>query len=514
MEYLPPKHLIIRADASTDMGTGHLMRCLALAQGWKDSGGEVTFITACRNDSLLQRLREEGFEMHPLARQHPDSSDWDSTREVLAVLPGAWVVLDGYHLDQTYQHRVKEAGHRLLVIDDTAHLKHYYADIVLNQNLSSEQLQYSVEPYTHLLLGTRYALLRREFLGWIDWKREIPEVAHRLLVTLGGSDPENCTLKVVQALQLMDTPGLEATVVIGAGNPHAEVLEAAIRRGSMPIRLVCNAKNMPELMAWADMAVASAGTTTWEFLFLGTPALFLILADNQSLVAQQIEGQKVGKMLGWAGSMSVQSLAESIAWLAKDSRLRAEMSTNARRTVDGKGTERVVAALHQTRTHGLKLRPVTLEDCRQLWEWANDPAVRAASFSSAFITWEEHVNWFQRKLADPHCLIYIILDKQGTPVGQVRFDTSGNEAEISTSISSPYRGYGYGMEAINIASEHLFKETAVSRIYANIKQDNIASYRAFTEAGYREIGVELVKGNPALRMVLDKNGKFSKNDCY
>ena len=106
------------------------------------------------------------------------------------------------------------------------------------------------------------------------------------------------------------------------------------------------------------------------------------------------------------------------------------------------------------------------------------------------------------------------LPKLETPVGQVRFDTSGNEAEISTSITSPYRGYGYGVEAIDIASEYLFQETAVSRVYASIKPDNVVSYRAFTEAGYREIGVEVVKGSPTLRMVLDKNEKLSKSGCY
>jgi UDP-2,4-diacetamido-2,4,6-trideoxy-beta-L-altropyranose hydrolase len=514
MERPDERHLLIRADASTRIGTGHLMRCLALAQAWKDAGGQVVFITSCQNEGLLHRLQEEEFDVRVLACPYPDLGDWDYTKDIVASYPNAWVVLDGYHFDEVYQQMVKQAGHRLLVIDDMAHLKHYYADIILNQNLHADQLCYSCEPYTRLLLGTEYVLLRREFLAWRDWKREAPETARRLLVTLGGSDPENYTLEVIQALQLTDSPGLEATVVIGAGNPHAETLKASIRQGSPPIRLVSKVKNMPELMAWADVAVASAGTTTWELLFLGTPALFLILADNQSLVAQQIEGQKIGKTVGWAGRISVRSLAESIDRLAKDSRLRAEMSANARRTVDGRGTERVVTALHQTRTHGLKLRPVTPEDCRLLWEWANDPVVRAASFSSALIVWEEHVNWFQQKLADPHCPIYIILDKQETPVGQVRFDTSGNEAEISASISSPYRGYGYGVEAIDIASEYLFQETAVSRVYASIKLDNVVSHRAFTEAGYREIGVEVVKGSPALRMVLDENEKLSKRGCY
>ena len=181
--------MIIRTDASIQIGSGHMMRCLALGQAWKDAGGKVTFVTACQSDGLLQRLREEEFDIHLLARPYPDPGDWNYTKNILAAHPNAWVVLDGYHFNEAYQQCVKEAGHRLFVINDMAHLKHYYADIVLNQNLHAEQLRYSCEPYTRLLLGTRYVLLRREFLRWQGWQREIPDIACKVLVTLGGSDP-------------------------------------------------------------------------------------------------------------------------------------------------------------------------------------------------------------------------------------------------------------------------------------------------------------------------------------
>jgi len=244
------KQLLIRADAGTEIGSGHLMRCLALGQAWKDAGDEVIFITSCQNEGLLQRLREEDFEIHIIASKYPDADDWEHTKEILADHPDAWVVLDGYHFDEGYQQLVKEAGYRLLVIDDMAHLKHYYADIILNQNLHAEQLQYPCEPYTSLLLGTNYALLRKEFLAWRDWKREIPEIALHVLVTLGGSDPENHTLKVIKALQKVGVPDLEAVVVVGAGNPHYDLLKAHIKQSNPSIQLIRDAKNMPELMAW------------------------------------------------------------------------------------------------------------------------------------------------------------------------------------------------------------------------------------------------------------------------
>jgi UDP-2,4-diacetamido-2,4,6-trideoxy-beta-L-altropyranose hydrolase len=325
------------------------MRCLALAQAWKDAGGEVTFITACQSEGLLQQLKEEGFDLHTLAFPHPDPGDWHYTKDILATHPDAWVVLDGYHFDESYQQRVKEVGHRLLVIDDMAHLKHYYADVVLNQNLHAEQLHYSGEPHTRLLLGTRYALLRREFLAWRGWKREIPQAARRVLVTLGGGDPENHTLKVIQALQEVDVPDLEAIVVVGASNPHADVLEAASRQSRVPIRLVRNARNMPELMANADVAVTGGGISSWELAFMGLPSLILAWADSQYPIARALDAAGVAQELRSHRdrNMPATDMGRILVWLLQEAEVRAEMARRGQQLVDGQGAQRVLESLKE-----------------------------------------------------------------------------------------------------------------------------------------------------------------------
>ena len=343
------KRLIIRADANAQIGTGHLMRCLALAQAWQDVGGEVIFVTACRNEGLLGRLREEGFEVHLLSSSHPDPGDWEVTKNVLAGHPDAWVVLDGYHFDETYQKRIKDAGNHLLVIDDMAHLKHYYADIVLNQNLHAEDLHYSCEPYTKPLLGTKYVLLRREFLARRDWKREIPKMARRGLVTLGGSDPGNYTLKVIQALQKVDISGLEATVVIGASNPHADVLKKAMEQSRIPIRLIHNAKNMPELMAWADVAISGSGSTCWELAFMGVPIISLVLTENQRGVAKALSEAGVALNMGWFEQVTDSQVAKVLIDVLNSYDRRRKMNLAARALVDGEGAARVVMHLRGER---------------------------------------------------------------------------------------------------------------------------------------------------------------------
>lgn len=346
------KSLLIRADANARMGTGHLMRCLALAQGWQAQGGHTIFITACDKNGLSQRLSKEGFQTINLDRPFPDPVDWEITSQVLAAYPDAWVVLDGYHFDSLYQRRIKEAGHPLLVIDDLAHLDHYYADIVLNQNTHAEQLHYSSEPYTRLLLGTRYVLLRSDFLAWQGWRREIPDVARKVLVTLGGSDPDNQTLKVIKALKQVDVEGLEATIVVGACNLHFQELQSAIRHSPFAIRLVRNVTNMPGLMAWADMAISAGGSTCWELAFMGLPVIILVLAENQKVVAKELQSAGIGLSLGWYSEVSETDIVAALTTLISDPIKRATMSQEGQRLVEGKGIDQSCLLLIDYYTKG------------------------------------------------------------------------------------------------------------------------------------------------------------------
>ena len=337
--------VLLRADANTRIGMGHLMRCLALAQGWKARCGQAAFVTACESDGLRQRLSDEGLQVVTLERPYPDPADWEITSQALAAHPVAWVVLDGYHFDSAYQRQVKEAGHRLLVIDDMAHLDHYYADVVLNQNINAEQLRYSCEPYTCLFLGTRYVLLRSEFLAWQGWQREIPKVARKVLVTLGGGDPDNQTLKVIRALQQVDVDGLEVVVVGGASNPHFQGLQSAARNSQFAIRLAQNVADMSQLMVWADMAVSAGGSTCWEMAFIGLPAVVLVLAENQQGIAAGLDQAGVVLNLGWCTEVSIEQVANTLMGLFENCGLRRQMSQRGRELVDGLGAKRVVEFL-------------------------------------------------------------------------------------------------------------------------------------------------------------------------
>jgi len=339
-----PERILIRADGSPRTGTGHVMRCLALAQGWQRAGGHAIFAQAETTPALEARLKGEGVETVRLNVGPGTDLDAAQTASKARSDAVSAIVADGYVFGAAWQRRIKDAGCRLLLVDDFAHAEHYSADWVLNQNLNaSPDLYARRESYTQMLLGTRYAQLRRDFLAWGKWQRAFPPVARRVLVTLGGSDPDNATGKVIDALALLRD--WEAVVVAGGSNPNLAKLEAARAFSPCDLRLVVDATNMPQLMAESDVAVAAAGTTSWELAFMGLPAVTLVLADNQRANAECLHAAGLSRNLGWHSHASPESIARGLEPLRTDVLARTEMSRVGRAVVDGAGADRVAAIL-------------------------------------------------------------------------------------------------------------------------------------------------------------------------
>jgi UDP-2,4-diacetamido-2,4,6-trideoxy-beta-L-altropyranose hydrolase len=334
-------HLIIRADASVRTGTGHVMRCLALAQAWRRSGGSAIFASAEITAALKARLANEGFQCVHLAVMPGSNDDSAITGELAKSHNAEWIVADGYQFGLAYQRGIKDAGLRLLMLDDYGHAEEYVADLVLNQNLAADPTLYARRaPHTRLLLGTRYALLREEFLSWRDWQRGIPAVGRKVLVSLGGSDPDNVTANVIQALA--GSEDLEIVVVVGGSNPHLETLQSKIQIPRSRISLVVDATNMPELMAWADVAIAAGGSTSWELAFMGLPSLVLTIADNQIAISTALESRGLSITLASPNQQSSRSLSPAIQAILSNHEQRSCMNTLGRHLVDGCGSGRVV----------------------------------------------------------------------------------------------------------------------------------------------------------------------------
>ena len=490
---LPP--LLVRADADGARGIGHVLRSLALAHAWHGQGGRVEFLTTQPTPALRRRMEVAGATVSEIARPCSADGDLEATRATIARLGSdsaalPWVILDGYHFMPTYQNAIRRSGCRLLVIDDTAHLARYDADIVLNHGALAPRLEYQVNADAWLLLGTRYALLRAEFERWRDFQRPIPETARNILLTLGGADAGNLTAKVMDALALLKDRAFDVQVLAGPLNPHIDALRRhAAATPNMQIHT--DVIDPSPLMAWADIAIAAAGTTAWELAFMQTPALLLVAAPNQTDVADGIAEFAAGQSLGRAEDLRPDDIAVALRQLIDDPARRRLMAERGRNLVDGGGPARVLAAMHErqsfNRQSEFTIRRAGVDDALLLWQWANDPLTRRNSFSRAAISWDDHQAWCAKQFAAPDCRLWI-MQIGDLPVAQIRYDRvvsdMGVAAEISFSVAPGFRGLQLGTRLLEATAPLATGELAADSIQAVALQGNEASRRVFLKAGF------------------------------
>lgn len=346
---LVSRTLLFRADASVAMGTGHVMRCLALAQAWQDSGGRAVFAMAEVPAAVRARVLTEGVEVAPIEAPAASDDDARQVKELAHRYRTDWVVLDGYHFGAGYQREVKSGGPKVLLLDDEGCFERSPVNLILNQNPNAiESMYVQREPSTRLLLGTQYALLRREFLGWRQWKRDINTTPRHLLVTMGGSDPENLTSLVIKGLSLIKTEGIRSLIVAGGSNPHFGLLQKLASGSGGSIQLQELVSNMPELMAQADLAIIAAGGTLWELLYMSCPVLSFARNPVQGRILDELCRSGVVQILDDPKHVEPAALALAIDELATAPERLATMSKLGRQQVDGGGSRRVCEILAES----------------------------------------------------------------------------------------------------------------------------------------------------------------------
>lgn len=491
--------LLIRADATTRMGTGHVMRCLALAQAWQAAGGQAALAAVDLDSGLESRLAAEGVDVRRLAAEAGSARDARDTAAMSRELGAAWLAVDGYQFGAAYQQALKKAGASLLFVDDYGHANHYHADLVLNQNIQAREALYPRrEPHTRLLLGPRYALLRREFWPWRGRPRTIRPEARRVLVTLGGSDPDNVALKVLAALGQIAVDGLQGLLILGSSNPHEAALRQAIEEMGIRVRVEQRVTSMPEHMAWADVCVAAGGGTAWELALMGLPGLLFVLAANQQANAEGLHAAGVAHNLGWHGEASPAAVARELERVLRSPEVRSAMAGAGQHMVDGYGAQRVATTM--TGRAVVRVRPAGAADARRIFDWANDPVTRAMSFHPDPISWTEHEGWFRRVTSDPGVLLFIAEVEEGegwAPCGQVRIDEDGT---VSLAIAPRHRGRGLAVPALRAAVAHA-GQRGHRELTAYVKPENERSRKVFSEAGFDRAGQTEVRGQLCLRYI-------------
>lgn len=477
----------VRIDASPAIGSGHAMRCLSLADALKELGASVHFVARDLPGHLAGIIAARGHALLALPAGSADEAR-DAQETLAACAPCDWIVVDHYALGAAWEDTARGVA-RVLAIDDLG--RPHRAELVLDQNFHADAERRYAESAgagCTLLLGPRYALLAPEFAAARARVRAREGAVRRLHVFLGGMDAANVTEVVLKAIARLEATDLQLDVVIGAGHPARERIEAlgAVLPGA---RVHVETRRMATLLADADLAIGAGGSATWERCALGVPTLGLCVAENQREVLRHAARAGLVHAPDIVAD-DVAAIALHLAALLASEGLRHHLSRAGLAFVDARGAQRVAVAL---RTAGLTIRRATTDDSPRLHAWRNDSAVRAVSRNQAPIDGREHEAWLRDTLASPsrHLLIG---ERDGSPVGVVRFDVVDAAAEVSIHLAPEHIGRGEGAALLSAGEAWIRRETpGVALLRAHVIGGNRPSHQLFEAAGYTASSTDYTK---------------------
>ena len=369
--------IAFRTDASLQIGSGHVMRCLTLADALKAQGADCHFISREHPGHLVEVIRQRGYKVNslvahvppaqaaiknivndaPILQQEPAHAAWlgstwqtdaKETAAILTSLQPDWLVVDHYALDQRWEEALAPHYRQLLVIDDLADRRHR-CNLLLDQNLGSQPEHYAslVPAHCHVLTGPQYALLRPEFAVLRPYslqRRQAQPALRQLLVTMGGVDQLNATGQVLQALKTCALPPeCRITVVMGLTAPWLQNVRELAAQMPWPTDVVVNVSDMARRMADSDLAIGAAGSTSWERCCLGLPTLMVVLAENQKPSAQALEAAHAARLIGGVSDIARQLPLITAELTGSDRQHRISLAASA--ITDGQGVEKVLNAM-------------------------------------------------------------------------------------------------------------------------------------------------------------------------
>ena len=336
-------NILFRVDAGPDIGLGHLMRCLALAQALVDRQAEVYF---CVSESTLPlcRARHDWVGRVHVLESHLNASDELEVLEAFVVKHNvALVVLDGYHFDQPYRRKLAGFSCKVACFDDGNFTGRLHCDLVINgaSERSGKIYQQGAEGAVKCV-GEQFRVLRREFSN-------LPAVAidsrHSLTITLGGSDPKNLTIPLLVELEKAGFAG-QIRVLTGAAFPHLNQLKAFLQDSQLTVQHIHDCQQVADVFLNARLTISAAGSSQFELMCAGSPAILLVVADNQRQATQQAATQGWCKTMNVNDSSDTQQIARLAIELWQEQRRLQQMSFKAYDHADSRGAERVVEAIH------------------------------------------------------------------------------------------------------------------------------------------------------------------------
>jgi len=486
--------IVFRVDSSFEIGSGHVMRCLALAEALREQGVKLFFLCKDFEGNFNSHIEKKGFKLHVLNYQGDFNmaEDAEKTVSVLRAEGGVeWLVADSYAIDHQWEKLVGNETRNIMIIDDLANRSHD-CDLLLDQNyhLDMDNRYNGLLPNRcNKLLGPRYALLRREFIEAREKRREKSAQSHRILISLGGSDPANATVVALEAVLSMNRKDMETDVIAGSSNREKERIKKLCDEHSN-VNFHLQVDNMAQLMAKADLAIGVGGISNWERCCVGLPTIALSTASIQESILTAMAMDGIILYAGKSDEAFPEKLSSTISAVLDNPHLKSCLSKKSMELVDGNGANRVAERMLPRR---IKLRPAEPADCDSVFNWRNAEKNRMQSFDKLPIEYASHKTWFEQIVKSGDNVI-LIGEEDEKPVGVLRYDVNDNQAKVSVYLVPGMHGKGYGSHLIEVGSRWLRKNCpGIKTISAEVIPENSVSEKVFIAAGYRARHKLLIK---------------------
>ncbi len=465
--------VVFRADGNSEIGLGHIIRSLALAEMLKEEF-ECVFAIQEPSEALYKQI--ESICTKVIILPLCEAVDTDFMYELDKYLAGnEIVVLDGYKFITTYQRRIKEKKCALVCIDDI-HAYRFVADVVINHSGGLKEDDYFTSTYTECYLGPKYILVRPIFLKRAKRKRAESSIA-KLFINMGGADPNNDLITVLDAL-IFESFFEELHIITGdAYRFENELKEVAVKDKRITHYQGLSAEEIANVMQECGTAVCPPSTVAFEYANIGGLLFLFQIAENQKDIKRYLIEEKL--------AFDFEKDFRSVFNNNNPAQILHETMERQQYIFDGKSDGRLLSIFRSLRIKlSLVVRDAQEQDLLLCYNWANDLEVRSQSYNSETIPLSQHEVWFKKKIYDVQSKFYIV-ELNMEPMGQVRFEKKDDEFVLSYLIAPQMRGKGLGVYLLNKAIEQLLSDSKDVKIISGyVKNKNTASLRVFEKAGF------------------------------
>jgi UDP-2,4-diacetamido-2,4,6-trideoxy-beta-L-altropyranose hydrolase len=353
--------IFIRTDSSRKIGSGHVMRCLTLAEELHKTDTTVEFITRNHLGNIDNQIKGEGFKVYSLPSPNrrklqcaltkyehwlgvKQNIDADETIQVLKGRKIDWLVIDHYAIDHNWESKLRPYVKKIMVIDDLANRKHD-CDLLLDQNYIRNKNRYDhlVAPNTIRLLGLKYVLLKKYFIENTNSRTQINSIK-RIFIFFGGADLDNLTTLAIRSLSRSGLKHLLVDVVIGLANPHQVELKKEIKKYPN-IKLHIQIDNIAKIMSKADIGLGSGGSVTWERISIGLPSIVVTTANNQVAFIRELDKDGYVKWIGNAYQIDEDFFYNILSEVVRNPHWLILQAQKGQKLIDGMGVKRISNAL-------------------------------------------------------------------------------------------------------------------------------------------------------------------------